>query len=566
MPSPSAPGPQVESARLRSFWWLWLAISVVWIAPLGLRSLVSPDEGRYADLALHVLRSGDWITPRLNGLLYFEKPPLVYWTGALALHWFGVNEFAARLWTGLSGLGCIAAASWAARAWWGRDGALRAAMLCASMSWMVLNGHMLTLDTSLTLGTTLALCGVLRAFAPDQDGAIRRRAMLVAWAGMALATLSKGPIGIVIPGAALMLYSLIAVLRGERIRVAGLWRHFEWLRGLALYLLLTVPWFVAVSLRNPGFADFFFIHEHWLRYTTTTHQREGQWWYFVPYVLLGALPWTGLLIAAAWRAARAAHVAPAPAPVFRPALWLWCWCGFVFVFFSLSGSKLPSYVLPMFPALALLATADLALHARLVWHLPLSLIVWLAVLGLWLAAPHFTAEDTPQAAVRDLLTYCSVAVLVFCAGWGVAWRFARRARVSAAVLALGLTQLVALLIAMQGHETFGQLKSAVAIAPRIRFEVPPGAPVFSVRMHDHTLPFYLRREVILVEYVDEFDFGQRAQPQRWIPTLAAFVERWRALPDGAVLMSIDTFEELQRAAAPMREIFRDSRRVVVARR
>ena len=548
----------------RAVWWLGLAIALLWIAPLGARSLVSSDEGRYADLALHIYRSGDWITPRLNGLLYFEKPPLVYWATAVSYHLFGINEFAARLWPGLSGLGCIAATGWAARAWWGREGALRAIALAASMTWLVLNSHQLTLDTSLSFGTTLALCGLLRGFAPDADAPTRRRALLVAWAGMALATLSKGPVGVVIPGSALILYTLLALARGERAQAAVLWRQLEWLRGAGLYLLLTAPWFVAVSLRNPGFAEFFFIHEHWVRYTTVAHHREGGWWYFVPWVLLGALPWTGLLVAAAWRAGRTPG-AEAPAAI-RPVALLWCWCAFVFAFFSLSGSKLPSYVLPLFPALALIATADLATRKRLGPHLVLPLVLWLVLQGLWLAAPRFVSESTPAATIHLLLVYLGVGALVFAAGWVMAWRLAARGRLAAAVVALSLGHLAAALVALQGHDPFGQLKSAAAMAPKILAALPPGAPVFSIRTHEHTLPFYLQRDVILVEHVDEFDFGELAEPQRWIPTLAAFVERWRGLSDGAALMRTATFDELQRAGLPMREIFRDARRVVVSRR
>jgi 4-amino-4-deoxy-L-arabinose transferase-like glycosyltransferase len=569
MPLPPQPPSAHRPERAgRAIWWLLAAIAVLWIAPLGTRSLIATDEGRYADLALHMFQSGDWVTPRLNGLLYFYKPPLVYWAGAVAHHLFGINEFAARLWAGLSGLGCVAAAGWAAQAWWGRDGALRAMVLTASMTWLILNSHMLTLDTSLTLGTTLALCGLLRGFAPGTGAAAHRRALLLAWAGMAVAVLSKGLVGIVIPGAALVLYTLISLARGERAGVALLWRGLEWRFGPLLFLLLVLPWFVLVSMRNPGFVDFFFVQEHWQRYTSTVHHREGAWWYFVPWLLLGSLPWTGVLAAAAWRGLRAprAAVQVAPPVALRPVAFLWCWCGFVFVFFSLSGSKLPSYVLPMFPALALLAVVHLEGLPRLRAHLWPALLLWLALLALWLLAPRFASAETPAWKIHTLLGYLSAGAGVFALGWAVAWWLAGRSRPTGAVVALSLAHVAAALITLQGHDTFGQLKSADAMAPRIVAALPPGAPAFSVRTYDHTLPFYLKHEVVLVEYVDEFAYGLKAEPARGVPTLAAFVQRWRELPDAAALMRTETFDELQRQGLPMREIFRDARRVVVVRR
>ena len=130
---------------------LLLALAALWFGLLGQRSLIHSDEGRYATLALGMLRSGDWVTPRLNGLLYFEKPVLAYWIGAAAFQVFGINEFAARLWPALAGFLTVLLVGYTGARLWGRETGLRAAAVAASATWMVGNSHFLTLDMGLTL-------------------------------------------------------------------------------------------------------------------------------------------------------------------------------------------------------------------------------------------------------------------------------------------------------------------------------------------------------------------------------------------------------------------------------
>ncbi len=111
-------------------------LAVIWFGSLGMRSLISPDEGRYASIAWEMMRSGDWITPRLNGLLYFEKPPMQYWLSALFLHLFGLNEFAARLWPALAGFLTVLAVGATASRLWGRETGIRTLAIAASMTWV----------------------------------------------------------------------------------------------------------------------------------------------------------------------------------------------------------------------------------------------------------------------------------------------------------------------------------------------------------------------------------------------------------------------------------------------
>ncbi len=168
--------------------------------------------------------------------------------------------------------------------------------------------------------------------------------MLGSWSAIALAVLSKGPVALVLPAFAMVVYSVVQ-------RDFALWRrlHLGW--GLLLLLAICAPWFVRVSMHNPEFAQFFFIHEHLARYLTKVHQRYEPWWYFLPILLAGSLPWTWTVLRglfAGWRADDASRP-------FRPARFLIIWSACVFFFFSGSDSKLPPYILPIMPSLALLA-------------------------------------------------------------------------------------------------------------------------------------------------------------------------------------------------------------------
>lgn len=265
-----------------------LFLAVAWFSTLDYRKLVRPDEGRYAEIPREMAVSGDWITPRLNGLKYFEKPALQYWATAAAFQTFGQKEWTVRLWPALTGfLGILLAGFTARRLFGEREAWLSAAVLGSSMLYVSI-GHLATLDMGLTFFMEGALCGFLLANRADIADKYACRWMMFTWAMLALATLSKGIVAPVLAGGTLVFYSLVAWDFSP-------WRRLFLVRGLALYLLICAPWFVLVSQRNPEFFHFFFIHEHFERFLTKSHQRYQPWWYFVPILLLGSLPWTTFL-------------------------------------------------------------------------------------------------------------------------------------------------------------------------------------------------------------------------------------------------------------------------------
>ena len=171
----------------------------------------------------------------------------------------------------------------------------------------------------------------------------------------------------------------------------------------------------------------------------------------------------------------------------------------------------------------------------------------------------------PPAAATSLAWGIGSAAVLGLAGVVIAWRLLGRHRRSAGIAVLAATNAFALLVLMQSHDRFGQLKSADRIAVALVPHLGPATPVFAVGSYDQTLPFYLRRDVVLVDYVDEFAFGEQHEPERWIPTVGAFAERWRREPHAAAYMDKNMFAALRARGLAMRPVFEDARRVVVVK-
>jgi 4-amino-4-deoxy-L-arabinose transferase-like glycosyltransferase len=549
---------------------LLVLLIVVWFGGLGHRKLIKPDEGRYAEIPREMVASGDWTTPRLNGLKYFEKPPLQYWTTAIAYEAFGASEATSRLWTALTGfLGILVVGFTGARLYDRRTGLFASTVLASCVAYVLL-GHFNTLDMGLAFFMATTLCATLLArdararatghgdhcgASPDALATQARRWMLVGWAALALATLSKGPVAVVLSGGALVFYLLLS-------RDWTLLRSLVLVRGIALFLVITAPWFIAVSRANPEFAHFFFIHEHVERFLTTEHRREGPIWYFVPVLAIGLLPWLSLVVASIAR-----RFPPATRGTFAPERLLVAWCAVIFVFFSVSGSKLPSYVLPMFPALALLVAPYLArsdartLRRHLIAIAMLAGIVCLAVLAL----PHLMdSADTAEAVARFRIA-ALIAMLAWLVGTLVALRFAWRDRVDAAIVTTGLAALVAWSGLLIGHETLGRGMSTYDLAAQMKPAIEPDTTIYSIGIFEHTLDFYLARTVTLVSFRDELDFGLTQEPTRGIATIEEFRRRWTAERAPLAIMSHDVFDTLVAAHLPLRVIADDRRRIVIGK-
>jgi len=544
--TPSSPNFRPSTVNRQLLTLLLLVFALLWIATLGSRALLHPDEGRYAEIAREMLASGDWLTPRLNGIKYFEKPALQYWATAGAYTIFGQNEFAARFWCGLTSfLGVLLAYYVGARLYGRAAGLMAAAILGSSLLYFIL-GHLNTLDIGLAFFLEVAVAGFMLAQTSPAGSSSERRWMLVCWLGIALALLSKGIVALVLPAFTLVLYHLMQ-------REWPAWRRWHLLTGLGITLVVAAPWFVAVSIANPEFPGFFFIHEHFARFLTDVHRRDEPWWYFGPVLLAGAFPWTAVWLQSigdSWRATEST--------AFHTRRFLLAWIVANMLFFSVSHSKLPPYIVPVLPASALLL-GDFLTRIR-----PESLSKhWAALSIFWFAgavALAFVKVGASRSISPEVVAaFRPWAVAGFALAGGataVAWWTMRRRPVWWTVLLVGFATLAAQSVLLQGFDAFRATRSGYDLAMQLRHYDAPDKSFYSVGVYEQTLPFYLRRTLTLVDYRGELDFGLQQEPERELPDLASFVQAWNTEKEALAVMSDEDFASLSAQGLPMSVVAR----------
>jgi 4-amino-4-deoxy-L-arabinose transferase-like glycosyltransferase len=421
-------------------WGVPLVLMILWVclfSGLGAIGLVGPDEPRYAAIARAMAETHDWITPRLWGTPWFEKPVLYYWTAGLAMRLFGVSEFAARLPSALAGLLAVAAAAWAALRSYGIGAA-----------WYTL----------LILPTSVAMIGFSRAAGPDMlFAALLTAAMAVAveilqrdkpgpiWQiafgfFLGAAVLAKGPAAAILAGGATLAWAAISR---------------QWLAPfrllhpvvLAAFGGTALPWYVLCALRNPDFLRVFIWQHNFERYTTPIFEHRQPIWFFLPVFLLGILPWMPALTTVFVDAKRSARSAIENR---SPSLFIACWAAFTLLFFSLSQSKLPGYILPAIPPGILLLARSL--RSDFVWHDRLRKIAILStgfatplVLVLALAKLHASIDARTQL-YASLMKAFEISLLPALLGCGlvVGFSFARKLNAVVWTTVLSVAALVAL--------------------------------------------------------------------------------------------------------------------------
>jgi 4-amino-4-deoxy-L-arabinose transferase-like glycosyltransferase len=517
------------------------------------RPLANPDEGRYSEISREMAATGDWVTPRLNGLKYFEKPPLQYWASALSFRLLGENEYTARLYIVLAGFCAIALLGFLGKRLWGWDMAIASMMAIACSPYFMALGGIVTLDMGLTLWTTATLFAFIGAEGARDRPATQLRWMLCAWAGMALAVLSKGLVGIIFAGAAVF---IVMVMRRD-IKVL---ERLHLIPGLAIFLAIAAPWFVAVSMANDEFAQFFFIHEHFARFLTRAHRRVEPWWYFLPIVAAGFLPWMFAMpaaIARAWREEEGRDFQPLRISIL--------WAAFVVAFFSASGSKLPTYVLPAFPPLALVLGRylQLAPERRLALWSGLTIPVALILVVVAYRVPDSAKDAWTRALYEAAMPWAVAAALILLAGAIVTTLLMlRRKRWPA----LAVAAFAAILLIDCGEEAYEELtprQSGVGVAEKMKAQMKPGTRLYSVGHYEQTVPFYLQRTLQLFDYEDEFEVGQKAEAKFAKRDLHEFPPEWQRPGDALAIMLPLVYEKMKAQGLPMVVLHADPKRVLV---
>ena len=513
------------AARSAGNAWLrdWIVIVLVaglWFCGLlGMRSLGNPDEGRYTEIPREMAVTGDFVTPRLNGVIYFEKPPLVYWLSALTFRQFGVNEFTARLWGGLFSLLGVLVTYSAARSLYGRGAGIWAAIVLSTTLMYYVLSQIMLLDMAVAVTISGALFAFILAMR-EPRGRRRLGWFLTFYTFMALATLSKGLIGIALPGAVIFCWVLLLN------RWRALWPFYP-VVGTALLLAIAAPWHLMAARANPDFLNFYFIHEHWLRFTTRIHGRYEPWWYFLPVLLAGLFPW----IFFAWPSMAQSLAGGWKARHQQSEAWFFLiWIVFIVAFFSKSQSKLIPYILPVFPPIAVSIGRSIArmwqglpgtISRRGTWaFMATALLLAVAALVVPVFFREKLQEEQPGLAA---LMPALQAVLggAFFLGAAVAFLGLRRNQPRHMILAVAVSSAVVLLAMNFGGGSFEKTstkKFAMILKPLLQAD----DRVYCVGYYAQDLPVYLNRLVSVVDYRGELAYGIDAEPDLTAPR---FLER-----------------------------------------
>lgn len=504
-------------------WRLGIILGPFFFAFLGSRPLNNPDEGRYAEIPREMALSGDYVTPRLNGVKYFEKPPLVYWLSAATFRTVGISEWSARFWCAAFAVFGALITYAAGRALYdATTGLFAAGVLSSSFLYYGLS-RIILLD--LVVGVFIA--SALFAFVVGirlPPGSQRRFLFAGFYGCMALATLTKGMIGFVLPGAVAFVW-LAALKQWYRLR------PFYPISGTVLFLAIAVPWHWAAARANDDFAYFYFVHEHLLRFTTQAHGRHQPWWFFIPVLVGGLFPWIVFAgqsvrrgITGGWRE-RGANA---------EAWFLVMWIVVIVGFFSKSQSKLVPYIAPVLPAAALLIGRYLAEGWRESTRgVRIGLSVFAGIAGVVAVAVVVVRIPQKYSLLAAVLEGWRIGVASVLAATGVAvvWLM-RRGSVRHALVAMA-TGTAVLLVGFNFLAGAIDLRSTKSLALALRSRIEPGDSVFCVGEYFQDFPVYLNRLVDVVDYEGELAFGIQSEPKQAASRFIdgdTFARRWREAP------------------------------------
>ncbi len=521
---------------LQSWWkdifFLLLFLGIVFFMLLGSRPLFVPDEGRYAEIAREMATANDYITPYLNGIKYFEKPVLFYWLGALAIKIGGLNLWSLRSVNAILGLfGCIFTYT-TARKLYNRAVGLLSALVLGNSTLYFIMAHMVSLDLPVTVFLASCLyCFILGAQLPP--GRARHWYFCSASAFAALAVLTKGLIGIVFPA---MIVCAWIIIQGEWKQLKNLYLP----SCLGLFLLLAAPWHILVQYYNPEFFYFYFIEQHFLRYTTLDvgHYQPG--WFFIPVLLIGFFPWIVFLPQTVLNVFRGQRKQRASEMFFL------LWATLIFIFFSFSKSKLMPYILPVLPPLSILTARYLqeaacagrlfGIKAGYLFQLIAAIIFGCACALL----THFA--NTAQPAMANL--FLIPAGLVLITGTITAVIFSYR-NIKHALLTTIITSALFLILFLSSMQ-YADSRTVLPLAQKLKPMLQPQDVVVTFHQYYQDLPFYLERRVTVLDWQNELSYGMQHQDtHEWMIDENKFWQIWDSNKRVFVFMDIKHFQQLQ---------------------
>ncbi len=494
--------PENTNSLQRDTLLLFLLIFCFFIIGIGVNPYITPSEARYIEIPRQMLASGDWLTPHINGVQYFEKPPLFYWMQAIFLG-IGYSEFWGRAATVLAvTLTCVITYKTARLLYGMTSGLLGAAALATSVMGYGLS-RVSMLDAPVTLFLTAAIASFIFAQKTEQ-----KKYYYFMYASAALAVMTKGLIGIVIPG----------LVIGGWILFTNNWRILKSVRlfsGTLLFLAIVAPWHIAMQMKHPEFFDFYFIHEHFTRFLTNEHKRTAPWWFFIAVTFAGMLPWAILVIGhESWVRKRDNY-----------SLFISLWILLPLLFFSSSHSKLVPYIFPIFPPLFILIGNQLEKW----WELPTApkalrvnaLFCVSLIAGAAIAAGFFGKKlKIPEIGFYDFLPLIIVSCALF---------IAAVIKKTPAKTIIAWTIVFGATLGLTANYNAGSFNKRT-IKPLAEILIPTLQDVDMVVAYNsywQDLPVYLTRNVTVAGWSGELGFGLEHTPnaKQWMITIPEFWEK-----------------------------------------
>jgi len=467
---------------------------------IGEYSLKEPDEGRYAEIPREMIELNDYTVPHLNYVRYFEKPPLFYWAVAGSYKLFGINEWSFRFANAFSAFLCILALYIFVRRWLGERTALFSSIVLISSFGFFSMARIVTIDMFFTLWLFLSLLCF--------TGYYRERKPLFIYffyVFLALATLSKGIVSII-----LLIVTIIIFLLIEK--KMSFIKEMRIIKGMMIYGVIVLPWFIAISLRESEFLYFFVVDQHFLRFMTAKHKRTGSLLYFLPVLAGGMFPWSMLIprgIASLWK---------------KSEIRLFIiWSGIVFLFFSVSRSKLPPYILPIFPALAIV----IGCFFNDVWDraakIKLEAAIYIIIFSVFAITPFLYWSNTAigwisRISAEAIYVFQSLKVLLICISMlsilTIIILILRKSYASIFLILSVFSFLFVSLLMTLNIKTIDSLNTTKGLSNTINRNMREGDLLINYGTYDQTLPFYTKKKVTIAAYKGELEMGSKYEDSK----------------------------------------------------
>lgn len=531
----------VLTILLAGFFALWL----------GSHALLVPDESRYSTIAWEMVTSGNYITPHLNGVSFLDKPILYYWLQASAIKVFGLNEWSLRFWPALCGvLGCIFTYV-AGRLLFDRRTGIIASIILATSPLYFFMAHYANLD----LEVAVFISGALFAFLIAVNYLNTTKGQIFLWLAylfVALACLTKGMIGVVLP----------ALVIGVGIILLNRWmllKQVHLVRGLLLVLIIAAPWYILAQKANPEFWHYFFVTQQFSRFVSTGFNDQESVWFYFPVVLLGIIPWLLFLCQALTHAVktvwqnRLQH---------QTELYLLLWPLLIFTFFSIPASKTIGYILPVVPPLALLIGSYLSKQWDKAQQLTtrIGLIVFIVfalvlTVGLW-----FSLHIAALQVVPSLVPYLRAMAVVFFLAAVAALFTWRATKLIALFSVLVATNILACLIFLAATP-YADFPSTKPQALVIKQYLKPSDKVVTYYQYYQDLPIYTQHRITIVadwndpgvingdNWRHQLSDGMHSPSYRqWLIGPATFWRQWHSQQRIFVLVDVKYRDDFKKQA------------------